>query len=600
MIQELQEFWIQYKKQIAEEANVLLNKSMPAITEMLYEIFEETGSRMEFEEVYFGRRRFLAVFGLEALVEEQETGTVSQRTLQKLTEVIEETCREECWAIAAHINRNDANWRRTVDLFAAETAQTMAELADRLQKFLPKELHAKMVNNVENRVLEPFFSTEVGQYGWENADHNWNAVILGSIGSASLHLKREQPKELEQCVERVCNSLSYYVDGFAEDGTCMEGLSYFTYGMTYFVNFAQELYAYTKGTKDLLCGAWGTFKEENQDKRERMASFQSKCYFRDGRTISFSDGSSHDKFRVGLSCVLAGRFAQVKMPPMKQAAGLLDDTCYRFAALKMDLFEIPNYIELLTESGRKENKVDAESRFQVLPDAQWCIAESENGVGMACKGGHNGEPHNHNDTGSFLYESKGVFFLTDLGAGEYTKEYFGENRYDILCNNSYGHNLPIVAGQGQKAEDDYRCTAFWTGTQKKESQVCMELAKTYPHELLQSFQRKLNFSLETGCLKVQDHFSFFQGKEDKCFENLVTQVKPEVQGNQIIITQNGASAVITIADVQETSQIVVRAATHSNHSAQTEPFYMIQWQVPQDGHSTFQINIQNTTESKHK
>ena len=40
--------------------------------------------------------------------------------------------------------------------------------------------------------------------------------------------------------------------------------------------------------------------------------------------------------------------------------------------------------------------------------------------------------------------------LTDLGAGEYTKEYFHDGRYRILCNNSFGHSVPVIDGEGQK------------------------------------------------------------------------------------------------------------------------------------------------------
>lgn len=41
-------------------------------------------------------------------------------------------------------------------------------------------------------------------------------------------------------------------------------------------------------------------------------------------------------------------------------------------------------------------------------------------VGVAAKGGHNGESHNHNDLGTFVLEAEGEEPLADLGAGEYT------------------------------------------------------------------------------------------------------------------------------------------------------------------------------------
>ena len=62
---------------------------------------------------------------------------------------------------------------------------------------------------------------------------------------------------------------------------------------------------------------------------------------------------------------------------------------------------------------------------------------------FAIKGGNNGEPHNHNDVGSFLYFIGEEEIISDLGAGEYTKAYFGPERYSVLCCSSRGHSVPI-------------------------------------------------------------------------------------------------------------------------------------------------------------
>ena len=75
---------------------------------------------------------------------------------------------------------------------------------------------------------------------------------------------------------------------------------------------------------------------------------------------------------------------------------------------------------------------------------------------MAVKGGTNQEPHNHNDVGSFFYVLGSDMLLEDLGAGEYTADYFGEKRYHIFCNSSFSHNVPILCGMGQYAGDMVR------------------------------------------------------------------------------------------------------------------------------------------------
>ena len=56
---------------------------------------------------------------------------------------------------------------------------------------------------------------------------------------------------------------------------------------------------------------------------------------------------------------------------------------------------------------------------------------------MAAKGGNNGESHNHNDVGSFLYLAGDEMLLTDLGAGEYRELAMKVlkicRRYDVDC-----------------------------------------------------------------------------------------------------------------------------------------------------------------------
>ena len=50
--------------------------------------------------------------------------------------------------------------------------------------------------------------------------------------------------------------------------------------------------------------------------------------------------------------------------------------------------------------------------------------------------------------------------ITDLGAGEYTKEYFSTGRYQILCNSSLGHSVLVISGELQKEGKQYRASEF--------------------------------------------------------------------------------------------------------------------------------------------
>lgn len=74
----------------------------------------------------------------------------------------------------------------------------------------------------------------------------------GSIGCAALSLMRRSRERLQPLLERLERSLRSYIGGFSDDGACMEGLSYFVYGMTYYTGFADMLYRYTEGKTDLM------------------------------------------------------------------------------------------------------------------------------------------------------------------------------------------------------------------------------------------------------------------------------------------------------------------------------------------------------------
>lgn len=618
-VRELKAFLEEYRAEIRRSAYELLDQEMPAITEDLFSLFEKNGNRLKYEAVYFTRRKFLTVLGMEAVLEETkadeekraagENGRFSE-VQEKLCYVLEEICNEECWALPAHVNRKEnPNWRITVDLFASETAQTLSELSDRLKERLPDRLRERIAQEVERRVFIPFFSSQIPYGGWEHSDNNWNAVCAGSIGSACIHLLKKEPQRLQACLNRICQALPFYVKGFAEDGACMEGLGYYTYGMTYFADFAQELYVDTNGERDLFCGKWGDFEASGcmEDKRTRMAYFPAKCFFPDGRTVSFSDGNSRDTYRVGILSVLAMHFPDVQFPNIKSAAGLHSDPCYRFAAVKMDMLNTAEYLKQLENAEKdggkddrkdvgkdirkagdrkqeKEEEKEQENKaFYVLPSAQWCIGHAADKTGFACKGGNNGESHNHNDIGHFLYEAEGVMFLTDLGAGEYTKDYFSGKRYHILCNNSFSHSVPILDGKGQCAGAEYKCGEF---SAAEDGSVSMELGGAYePWDIAASEQkrkkilRRLQFDLDSGRLELTDSFS---EAGERVTENLVTQILPRVEGNRVFLEKDGVKAVIEVQDEQIASgqeSIVIKEQQHSNHEGIMEQVYQIQWKV---------------------
>lgn len=553
-------FTERYVSQVEFLANHMREETMPELSEELFALFETTGNRLKYEDVYFRRRKFLAVYGVAVYIFKR------REDVKKLEEVLLEVCEEECWALPAHVNRKkDKNWRTTVDLFASETAQTLAEIITMVNEELPEEykireqvcerVHAE----VERRVLEPF---ELNHQGWECSDHNWNAVCGGSIGSAAMYLLAGREEErLSAILQRICHSLTFYLGGFRDDGACMEGVGYFTYGMTYFVGFAEQLLRYSQGKTNLF---------ENE-KLQRIAEFQQKTYFSSGQTVSFSDGEKQAKFRMGLTCYLAKQYDTVHIPAEELACDFESDTCYRFMGLLRDYLWTKD-IACMREPACGEESAEA-ARHDVLPEAQWSICESKNGIGFAIKGGDNGEPHNHNDIGSFFYLAGAEQLITDLGAGEYTKEYFGAGRYDILCNSSGGHSVPVVNGELQKAGKQYRASEFLAdgrGTTR------IEFAGAYGEQIPGRLVREADFSLEDGSLFVTDTFDGLP-ENAVLTEQLVTQGRVSCEADKILIQGDTCSCQVLLSEKTENLRVVEK--THSNHEGKQEAVYLIQWEI---------------------
>ncbi len=538
-------------------AEELFNKNMPKLTEEKFALTEQTGNRMIYEDAYFTRRKYLAVFGCLAICDVKER----KRYIRRLEDILFDICEEECWALPAHVDRkNDPDWRIYVDLFASETAEAFAEILHYIGNELSSELTQKMRENVRNRVIGPYLRRNPYDK-WEKSDMNWNAVCNGSIGIAALYLLEDDKSLQKELISRVCEDLKSFIAGYAADGTCYEGLSYFTYGFYFYTAFMSLLAERSEYSELVVM----------DEKCRKIAEFQQKCYFPSGITLSFSDGYIHDKFRMGLTCRLMELYDTVEMPAISEAAEFDSDTCYRFLMILRDIKWTERSIGKM---GEKADNAFEEECIE-LPDAQWGICHSHFGGGMACKGGNNDEPHNHNDIGNFFFLLDKDMMLTDLGAGEYTKQYFSDGRYDILCNNSFGHNVPLIDGKGQKEGREYACDDFnYDGNGEFE----MSIGKAYGSEKLKRLDRKLSYDGESETLFIEDIF-----ESEGCLieENLVTQQKVTVDRNGILIKSDEHACKITIEDLPE--KIELKREKHQNHEGKSEDVVRIVWKVAGEG-----------------
>ena len=115
-------------------------------------------------------------------------------------------------------------------------------------------------------------------------------------------------------------------------------------------------------------------------------------------------------------------------------------------------------------------------------------------IGLAAKAGHNAEPHNQNDVGSFLIFKNGEELFCDPGPGEYTRQYFSEIRYTIFPAGSQGHSVPMIDGSVQKAGREYAAADVVLD----ETGISMDMAGAYDLPYMPSLKRDVRFDKATA------------------------------------------------------------------------------------------------------
>ncbi len=530
----------------AEAARAVSDPPAP-LSFSLFRLFEATGDRTAYERVYFDRRRRVLGLALTAVIDETEA------YLPALHDLLWAICEEYTWALPAHlpvgidaVQANRLPPEQVVDLFAAHTAHMLAEVAALLGEQLDPWLGYRIRSEVERRIFQPLFH-DPRPFAWESEPTNWAAVCGGCVGMAALILEEDRER-LAGMLDRVLRALACFLEGFGADGGCAEGIAYWVYGVGFFTYFAAMLRDYTGGKLDLLQG----------ERFRAIAAFPHAVSLGEGRFINYSDSPERAVIHPGLGSCLGGMLGQ-PLPDL-QPPGFHGDHIHRWGHVTRDL--------LWTDAAALGRPAADQAYF--LPDLAWVIDRRVmEGVTLAfsAKGGHNDEPHNHNDLGHFILHLGGESLLADLGAGVYTRQYFSAERYECLHTGSQGHSVPVINGQGQRA--GAACRAAVVDYQPRPDGVdfTLDLTAAYADPALDSFVRRFEWSVaasgRVAVLRLVDAFRFaaLPAAVEECF---ISTFPPVVEAGAV--RWQGRQGVIRLDfDRARFEPVVEAAATQTHH-----------------------------------
>jgi hypothetical protein len=289
------------------------------------------------------------------------------------------------------------------------------------------------------------------------------------------------------------------------------------------------LLAFTAGQIDLL----------QSERVRQIAAFPQVVSLGGGRYVNFSDAHEQVVIHSGLGSRLSARLA-LPMPELNLPR-FHADPVFRWGHITRDL--------LWTDANALDQPATQGSFY--LHNLAWVIDRqiwNGNTVAFAAKGGHNDEPHNHNDLGHFILHVGGESLLSDLGAGVYNRQYFNEQRYESLHTGSQGHSVPLINGMTQSEGAEHRAVPVNYEKRADDVTFTLDLTRAYDDSTLETFVRSFNWSVDplnhTAVLRLHDTFRFNSsgGHIVECF---ISAVSPRIEEN--IVMWQGSRGKVTMA-----------------------------------------------------
>lgn len=469
------EYYRKARETIIERADGYCVTDPPVIKFSKIHMYVENGNREIFEKDHEEYETRMHALFLAYLITEDE------KYITPLADIIWNVCDFESWSIPAHVKENlsVAERRKNLDLCSCIFGFRISEILYLIGDKLPELVYRRAREEVRYRIIDSFKECSADRYFWLKCTNNWAAVCIAGVLCSYLYLADKE--EIDEQLPRMIGIADNYLAGFAEDGCCTEGYAYWNYGFSFFCVFAKMLLDYTDGKINYF----------EREKVYKIASFQQNVLMNDSQCLSFSDGGLTFEPYSWLSHFLKGIYPDLQLPA-------LDGQCptdYATAPLPKGT---PIRYLLWTNPDFVSDSFSPKShRFE---NAQWFLYHGKK-YSLGAKAGHNDEFHNHNDVGSFLVSKGGSVTFCDPGGGEYTKDYFGPNRYSIFLTSGRAHSVPIINGEYQTSgKREGKIYVF------DENRFCFSMLGGYDIDSLTSLTR--NFECGEESVRLVDTFEF--------------------------------------------------------------------------------------------
>ncbi len=489
-------------KDAVAQAGQMIAVPLPAFDPDAYLAYSKTGDRQPMERNLHSREGQLAPLVLA------ECAEYRGRFLPRIAEVLDSLAAMPSWTLSAHDPQllNFHGERYYVDLNAADMSDSMAEtmylLGDKIPDATRKHVAAEMEKHVFGPMRDSYLSGNISAdnhngHWWLVADMNWNAVCLKGVTGAALAML-PAVKDRALFVAGAEHFIQHYDNGFAEDGYDTEGLGYWNYGFSHFIELRENLLRATSGKIDLLAG----------EKMQRVALFGLQFSMLPNNSAAYGDAGvmpRADTHLVGLIDHIFELPAQEAQPSATGERGTLTSAA-------LDLFSISGD-QLASPAAQALSKPALRTYYG---DTGILVSRGAAGQDFAVtiKAGGN-TTHSHNDIGSFVIGMGAVQPVGEPGGPHfYTGATFGPHRLDSKLLNSFGHPVPEIGGNLQLDATKVKVSVTSHEFTDDADRIAIDMTNAYDVPALKHVTRTLVHSRAGhGSVQITDDFELTQPTE---------------------------------------------------------------------------------------
>lgn len=496
-----------------------MNEPPPAITAEAYQASVDSGDR-KIDNVTSQRRFRLTTFVTAEGMENQG------RFISAIEKEVAAICAEPTWILSGHVKFS--NGRN--DLGTAMTGWNLAAVDTMLGDKLSPGLRKTIRDRVRERLLVHYLAEIRGQAKpewWAVDANNWNAVVHGGIVGAALALD-DSVEERAEIVAAAELGTQFYIKGFPADGYSPEGMGYWKYGFGHYVLLSEAVLAATNGKINFY----------DRDNIRLVAQFPRRFEMAAGVYPAYGDALLAEAPSGWLYHIIDRRYGLNDGSPRSLSA---DPTYSAFlysygAILCFDSKAAP-------VTGKSAVSLPDHALRDWFEQSQVYVgrAAAADALSFSFKGSNNGVSHGHNDIGTFVVVTGGEPVITDPGVPVYNARTMGPNAFDYQIKSSYGHSVPLVAGQLQK-----RGAAFASVVKEKKftttlDSVTLDMTSGYGLPILKELTRRFDYSRGgKGGVMVSDHVVFTSPQAFGTALTTYGEAREEKPGVWIV-TSNGKS-----------------------------------------------------------